>query len=134
MLQMDIEGFEFLTIMATSTHLLRRFRIVVIELHFLEALKNKWAFDLVYRPFFDKILKEFDVVHLHPNNCCGTWTYGDFEFPRIIELTLHRKDRSKALYPRATSRHKFDSPSVELNADFRLVFSDLDGRISVKWD
>ena len=132
MLQMDIEGAEFLTIMAASSQLLKRFRIVVIELHFLEALKNKWAFDSVYLPFFDKILREFDVVHLHPNNCCGTWSYGDFEFPRIIELTLHRKDRSKLLHPRATSRHKFDTPSVESNPDLSLIFSKQDGRISVK--
>ena len=134
MLQMDIEGAEFLTVMASSTQLLRRFRIVVIELHFLEALKNKWAFDQIYRPFFDKILKEFDVVHLHPNNCCGIWTYGDFEFPRIIELTLHRKDRSKHLRPRATTRNQLDEPCVGSNRDLSLDFSEFGNRISVKWD
>ena len=132
MLQMDIEGAEFLTIMAASTQLLKRFRIVVIELHFLEALKNKWAFDLIYLPFFNKILREFDVVHLHPNNCCGTWNYGDFEFPRIIELTLHRKDRSKQLHPKSISSHELDAPSVESNQDLSLAFSESDGRISVK--
>ena len=134
MLQIDIEGAEFLTLMAASTQLLKRFRIVVIELHFLEALKNKWAFDQIYLPFFDKILREFDVVHLHPNNCCGTWTYGDFEFPRIIELTLHRKDRSIYLRPVASSRNELDYPCVESNRDLSLVFSELDNQISVKWD
>lgn len=134
MLQIDIEGAEFLTLMAASTQLLKRFRIVVIELHFLEALKNKWAFDQIYLPFFDKILKEFDVVHLHPNNCCGTWTYGDFEFPRIIELTLHRKDRSMYLRPVASSRSELDYPCVKSNRDLALVFSEFENRISVKWD
>ena len=134
MLQIDIEGAEFLTLMAASTHLLKRFRIVVIELHFLEALKNRWAFDQIYLPFFDKILREFDVVHLHPNNCCGTWTYGDFEFPRIIELTLHRKDRSMYLRPLVSSRNELDYPCVESNRDLSLVFSELGIQISVKWD
>jgi hypothetical protein len=134
MLQMDIEGAEFLTVMAASTQLLKRFRVVVIELHFLEALKNRWAFDLIYLPFFDKILREFDVVHLHPNNCCGTWTYGDFEFPRIIELTLHRNDRSHHLYPKSTTRHDLDNPCVESNRDLSLEFSELGSGMSVKWD
>ena len=134
MLQIDIEGAEVLTLMAASTQLLKRFRIVVIELHFLEALKNRWAFDQIYLPFFDKMLKEFDVVHLHPNNCCGTWAYGDFEFPRIIELTLHRKDRSMYLRPVASSRNELDYPCVESNPDLSLVFSELGNQISVKWD
>jgi len=134
MLQIDIEGAEFLTLMAASTHLLKRFRIVVIELHFLEALKNKWAFDQIYLPFFDKILSEFDVVHLHPNNCCGTWFYGDFEFPRIVELTMHRRDRSNNLRPLESSRNELDYPCVESNRDLSLTFSEIGNQISVKWD
>jgi hypothetical protein len=134
MLQMDIEGAEFLTILAASKQLLKRFRIIVIELHFLEALKNKWAFDQIYIPFFDKILGDFDAVHLHPNNCCGTWSYGDFEFPRIIELTLHRKDRSKQLQPKASSRNDLDSPCVESQQDMFLLFTEPGGRVSVRWD
>ena len=134
MLQIDVEGAEFLTLLAASTHLLNRFRIVVIELHFLEALKNKWAFDQIYFPFFDKILSEFDVVHLHPNNCCGTWTYGDFEFPRIIELTLHRKNRSMYLRPVPSSRNELDHPNVESRKDFSLNFSEIGNRITVEWD
>ncbi|QLL22941.1 hypothetical protein DLE03_00810 [Actinobacteria bacterium IMCC25003] len=134
MLQIDIEGAEFLTLLAASTHLLNRFRIVVIELHFLEALKNKWAFDQIYFPFFDKILSEFDVVHLHPNNCCGTWTYGDFEFPRIIELTLHRKNRSMYSRPVSSSRNELDHPNVESSKDFSLNFSEIGNRITVEWD
>ena len=134
MLQMDIEGAEFLVMIAVSAKLLQRFRIVVIELHFLEALKNKWAFDQIYLPFFDKLLKSFDVVHLHPNNCCGTWSYADFEFPRVIELTLHRKDRSKHLHPKATTKHGSDQPCVESNPELSLDFSDFGKRISINRD
>ncbi|CAN2231068.1 FkbM family methyltransferase [Candidatus Planktophila dulcis] len=133
-LQMDIEGAEFLTVLAASKQLLKRFRMVVIELHFLEALKNRWAYDQIYLPFFDKLLKEFDVVHLHPNNCCGTWSYGDFEFPRIIELTLHRKDRSIYLRPVSSSRNELDYPCVDSSIDLSLNFSEFGNRITVEWD
>jgi len=132
-LQMDIEGAEFLTILAASKQLLKRFRIIVVELHFLEALKNKLAFDQIYSPFFNKLLGEFDVVHLHPNNCCGTWLYGSLEFPRIIELTLHRKDRSKYLHPKASSRNALDFPCVESKQDMSLHFSEPRGSVRVKW-
>jgi hypothetical protein len=88
----------------------------------------------MYLPFFDKVLKDFDVVHLHPNNCCGTWTYGGIEFPRIIELTLHRKDRKIHLHPKTTSRNELDNPCVESSPDLALVYSESGGHISVVWD
>jgi hypothetical protein len=133
MLQMDIEGAEFQTLLPVSIDLLKRFRIIVIELHFLEALKNRWAFKQIYSPFFDKILTNFDVIHAHPNNCCGIWNYGDIEYPRIIELTLHRKDRGKHLIPRKSSKHQLDEPCVPLNSDLSLEFNDLDTQIKVVW-
>lgn len=131
MLQMDIEGAEFQTLLPVSIDLMKRFRIIVIELHFLEALKNRWAFEHIYFPFFEKILVNFDVVHLHPNNCCGTWKFGDIEFPRLIELTLHRKDRRRLLTPKINSRHELDQPSVPMNLDLSLEFDDSENRFKV---
>lgn len=131
MLQMDIEGAEFQTLMAVSTDLMKRFRIIVIELHFLEALKNRWAFEQIYSPFFEKILGDFDVVHAHPNNCCGLWNYGEIEYPRLIELTLHRKDRGKHLIPRKSSKHDLDRPCVPLNPELSLEFNSSDNRFKV---
>jgi hypothetical protein len=131
MLQMDIEGAEFQTLMAPSTELMRRFRIIVVELHFVEALKNRWAFEQIYSPFFEKILTDFDVVHAHPNNCCGTWNFGDIEFPRLIKLTLHRKDRGKHLIPKKSSRDELDQPCVPMNPDLSLEFDDSGNRFKV---
>ena len=132
LLQMDIEGAEFQTLISTPLDTLNRFRIIVIEIHFLEALKNRWAFELVYAPFFDKILQQFDVVHLHPNNCCGLWNYGEFQYPRIIELTLHRKDRSRHLRPLATSKHELDYPCVNTNPEISMIFSDSNSKPTVE--
>jgi hypothetical protein len=64
MLQMDIEGAEFQTLLAVPTSLMKRFRIIVIELHFLEALKNRWAFEQIYKLFFNKLQTQEDHCHL----------------------------------------------------------------------
>ncbi len=92
-LQIDIESAEYLTLLATPLELLERFRIIVIELHHLEVIKNRHAFEMLYQPFFTKLFESFDVTHAHANNCCGNWRYRDVDFPVTLELTLHRKDR-----------------------------------------
>jgi len=123
-LQMDIEGAEFQTLLSLSTLELQRFRIVVIEIHFLEALKNRWAFEMIYRPFFSRLLDLYDVVHLHPNNCCGIWSMGQIKYPRIIELTLHRKDRSTQNVNLPTTTNAQDIPSVPSNPDISIDFNE----------
>jgi hypothetical protein len=131
LLQMDIEGAEFQTLLSVPTRVLKRFRIIVLEIHFLEAVKNRWAFEHLYQPFFEKILKDFDLVHLHPNNCCGTWTLGSIEYPRILELTLHRKDRALKYSELMTSKNELDSPCVPTNHELELDFTGLPTSIRV---
>jgi len=92
LLQMDIEGFEYETLLAASAGLLAQFRIMVIEIHFLDQLLNKPWFDLVSR-FFAKLMANHSVVHIHPNNCCGSVKAMGLELPRILEMTLFRNDR-----------------------------------------
>lgn len=111
-LQIDIEGAEYLSFLSLSRSELEEFRIIVIELHFLEALKNNWSFTQVYKPFFDKLLDSFDVVHLHPNNCCGSWSYRNISFPRLIEVTLHRKDRRLSDLKNASLPNSHDADCV----------------------
>jgi hypothetical protein len=95
-LQMDIEGGEYTTIIATPQDTLRRFRIICIEIHDTDAWFNSIAWNTV-STFFAKLTEDFYVVHNHPNNNCGSVTAGGFLLPRVFELTLLRKDRSDAL-------------------------------------
>ena len=111
-LQIDIESAEYLTLIAASPELLKRFRIIVIELHHLEVLKNRHAFEMLYKPFFDKLLLDFDVTHTHANNCCGNWHYVDVSFPVTLELTLHRKDRRKTEGIPKLGPSPLDTPNV----------------------
>lgn len=103
LVQMDIEGGEFETIIGLSPALLKQIRIFIIEFHYLHQLWNKPWFRLVSRAF-EKLLGTHTVVHIHPNNCCGSFTSRGLTLPRIAEFTFLRNDRVK------TRRHRSDFP------------------------
>lgn len=92
LLQMDIEGYEYETLIAASDALVRRFRIMVVEFHRLDHLWSLPFFNLAARAF-DKILQNHACVHLHPNNCCGSLKTGGVELPLAMEFTFLRRDR-----------------------------------------
>jgi len=92
LLQIDIEGFEYEVFLGASERLLNKFRIIAVEFHNLQELRNKPFFNLTSR-VFDKLLQSHRCVHNHPNNCCGTVKYAGIEIPRVTELTFLRKDR-----------------------------------------
>jgi len=111
LLQMDIEGAEYETLLAASPRLLGRFRLMVIEFHWLPQLWNEPFFALASRAFA-KLLATHAVVHIHPNNCCGSVKSAGLEIPRIAEFTLLRKDRLRATGYRTTFPHPLDRPNV----------------------
>ena len=94
-LQMDIEGAEYRNILGTKDKILRRFRIIVIELHNLGVAKNELEFEKELEPLLEKIDKNFLCVHAHPNNCCGEFIVPgtSFNLPNVHELTFLRRDR-----------------------------------------
>jgi FkbM family methyltransferase len=124
LLQMDIEAFEYETLTAVSQTTLNMFRIIVIELHFLDLL--------IYKPWFEKIAPiikllttNHTVVHLHPNNCCGVFKTGSHEIPRTLEVTLLRNDRIKekspaTLFPHPLDRENTDKPPFNLPENWYL--------------
>jgi hypothetical protein len=111
LLQMDIEGAEYETLLAASPSLLARFRIMVIEFHWLPQLWNEPFFAVAARAF-RKLLATHAVVHIHPNNCCGSVKSAGLEIPRIAEFTLLRKDRLRGTSYRTTFPHPLDRPNV----------------------
>lgn len=121
LLQMDIEGSEYDVLTSASDNLLKRFRIIVIEFHFLDKLRTKSFFNLASR-VFEKILQSHTCVHNHPNNYAGLIKYRGLEIPEVIELTFLRNDRvSNPLFARIFP-HPLDAdnsrkqPSVPLPA------------------
>ena len=94
LLQMDIEGDEYLTLLAAPQELLKRFRIMVIEIHDIEC----WAYPLFFKTveaMFEKILENFYVVHNHPNNHGAILNLNGFSTPQFLEITFLRKDRTE---------------------------------------
>lgn len=91
LLQTDIEGHEYSVILDTPSTTLQRFRILVLELHALDQLFNKWMQPILIGAL-EKVLEDFVVVHLHPNNAAQVVTLGDLDIPTLMEVTLLRKD------------------------------------------
>jgi hypothetical protein len=115
-LQMDIEGAEYGVILDTSHEVLRKFRMIIVEFHDLDALVDRRGLDLLSLAF-GKLLVDFDVVHIHPNNVSGTAVYGEFVIPSILEFTFLRKDRIGTRRPAQTFPHPLDSPNVAYRND-----------------
>ena len=105
-LQMDIENDEWEILMDTPSEVLKKFRIMVIEFHGLHL--HILSIFLKKEKVFNKILRDFCVVHIHPNNYARKWLYKGIEIPELMEFTFIRKDRvlpdnCKLVFP-----HKLD--------------------------
>lgn len=95
LLQMDIEGYEYDVLVDTSSETLRRFRVMIIEFHTLQMLFESYALRLL-KPLIEKIVRDFTVVHIHPNNCKGLVERNGIYVPKVMEVTFLRKDRVPA--------------------------------------
>ncbi|WP_035091159.1 FkbM family methyltransferase [Aquimarina macrocephali] len=92
LLQMDIEGYEFLTIANLSDELLKRFRIIIIEFHDLDKLWHKTYYHLAEETF-GKLLQNHTCAHIHPNNYLNIDKRKGVEIPIVAEFTFIRNDR-----------------------------------------
>ena len=92
LLQMDIEGSEYAVLLSVPERLLRRFRIIVIEFHYLDYLFSQPIFAFYFH-VFQKLLRHHTCVHIHPNNTCPPLKIGDLEIPQMAEFTFLRSDR-----------------------------------------
>ncbi|MFY7900124.1 MAG: FkbM family methyltransferase [Chitinophagaceae bacterium] len=111
LLQMDIEGGEYHTLINTSDTLMKRFRIIVIEFHKLHNLWNPYYYDL-NKVVFDKILQTHICVHIHPNNIGGFVSKLGVKIPRLAEFTFIRKDRVTSKSYANQFPHQLDSDNT----------------------
>jgi hypothetical protein len=118
-LQMDIEGAEWTVLLNVSRDTLRRFRIIVIELHDLERLMDKHAFAVI-EATFARLLQDFYVVHNHPNNFGRAVQCGSLVIPRVLEMTLIRKDRVTSTQFARLFPHPLDAKNDVTWADLPL--------------
>ena len=107
LLQLDIENDEYKVLMATPIDFLKRFRILVIEFHSIPMIRNEFILDTIFLPIFKKITREFDVLHVHPNNVSINIPFLDLALPHALEITFLNKGRR--LTP-PILRSKFEHP------------------------
>ena len=91
-MQMDIEGDEYKVFLDIPQTELKKFRIIVVEFHFLTRLFDLHSNQFIYS-CFKKILENFHVVHIHPNNHSPILKRNNIEIPHYLEITFLRKDR-----------------------------------------
>lgn len=108
LLQMDIEGGEYNTVINMSDELMKRFRIMVFEFHSLQDVWQLRFFDFVSMTF-NKILQTHTCVHIHPNNEDGVENRLGITIPRTIEFTFLRNDRIISKKPSTQFPHPLDS-------------------------
>ena len=94
--QIDIEGGEYSIFNTISEKELLRFRIIVVEIHEIDRWIQKRYFDETIITLLDKIFTTHDLVHSHFNNHGGQFSFKGYKLPKVVELTLHRKDRAKS--------------------------------------
>jgi hypothetical protein len=119
LLQMDIEKYEYPVILGTSLDTLKRFRIMVIEFHSLDVLLKIKTFEYV-KTIFEKILKDFYVVHIHPNNFGTPVQLGKILVPPVMEFTFYRKDVADVIGKAKNFPHQLDRKNVEHKEDLIL--------------
>jgi Methyltransferase FkbM domain len=93
-LQMDIEGNEWLILRSLSVETLKRFRIIAIEFHSLPILRDKFIFDKIVSPTIRKILDLFEIVHVNAHEPSGRFTFdGEMWHWDTLEVTFQRKEK-----------------------------------------
>ncbi len=117
---MDIEGAEYDVIYDINSETLKKFRILVIEFHRLDSIFDKTGYKLINLTF-NKLLRDFDIVHIHPNNVRAPVVYKGFQVPPLMEFTFIRKDRVvKAGKYSVEFPHPLDEPCVKGYEDYAL--------------
>lgn len=92
LLQIDIEGYEYEVFLNIPDHILRKFRSIAVEFHYLDYLFDAPYFMIVSK-VFERLLQTHACVHIHPNNVDAVVSSGNISIPKVMEFTFHRRDR-----------------------------------------
>jgi len=101
-LKLDIEGGEYPFFLNCNMKRLKEITNgICMEVHFLDEPERRQDFINIMR----KIIKYYDLIHIHANNWGGSFIYDDRLLYQTLELTFIRKDYTgelssiKTIYP-----------------------------------
>jgi len=131
-LKMDIETNEYQWIEILENKHLNKINQLVIEFHFphqdnenINEIFNKLSFAISVERRINCLKKIEDthyLIHLHPNNHCGSIVFNGIEIPNVFECTYIKKDLCKNI---SYSSNKIpdaslDSKNVPTNPEIYL--------------
>jgi Methyltransferase FkbM domain len=119
LLQMDIEGAEWPVLLNVSDCTLKRFRMIVVELHAMDRLLDRYGV-IIIQSVMQRLLRDFAVIHVHPNNYGGAVNRGSLTIPRVLEVTLLRRDRLRECNKPLFFPHPLDRVNNDQMADIVL--------------
>jgi hypothetical protein len=128
-LKIDIEGNEFRLLPALEGDHLVRIKQLVIEIHspgFFQYYREHFPqfTDVTHAVMFDMlelINRTHTLVHLHPNNACGTHVFGGVLLPDVFECTYIRNDFVTTRVKNTLSLPTpYDMPNVLTEPDITL--------------
>ena len=119
LLQMDIEGSEYEVVNSLDELNLKKFRVMIIEFHYFEQVLTKMGYKTI-ESVMKKILKYFDVAHIHPNNCCGSYKVNKTIIPSTLEITFMSKELSLKKERIDKLPNKLDSKNISHKDDIFL--------------
>jgi len=119
-LKMDIETNEYQLLEILELKHLNKLKQIVIEFHFphqdseyVNGIFNRLSFPIPVErrvSCFKKLDETHYLIHLHPNNCCGTTTFNGVEIPNVFECTYIKKDLCKDI---SYSSDKIPNPLLD---------------------
>lgn len=120
-LQMDIEGGEIDVLIKEDIETLSKFVGMIIEFHWLDRMFESNTFKM-FNAIFSKLLEDFCIVHIHPNNCCGLAEFDNVIIPRVAEFSFLRRDflRKVTRLDEMSIPNKLDFPNVKETKDIIL--------------
>lgn len=94
LLQMDIEGAEYASLLATPKAILDRFRIIVVEFHHLYLVHSELV-GQVMEGVWARLAQNHQCVHLHINNAATLEQVNakGATLPKVLEASFIRRDR-----------------------------------------
>ena len=114
LLKFDVEDAEWGALDGLDPGLLDRFRIIVGEFHWLQRLRDDAFFEIAWRTF-SLLTRHHVVTHLHANNTTGAEMVEGLFIPRLLEISLLRRDRAtftRSLDPIPSALDRPNNPAL----------------------
>lgn len=118
-LKMDIEDAEWDALGAVDPSCLRRFRQIVVEMHWFHRVVHPERFHRMLRAI-SALTVHHRVIHVHGNNYAPWATVSGVALPRVIEFTFVCMDGKTFKPCESTFPTSLDMPNHPGHADFRL--------------